>query len=103
MLPLTDRVIRLTQELIQINSELERELGTVAGGAESGVTTGYSVLNTMKGVVDHTRHLLWPFVVAAHQRNEENVRIILQGYRMTRIREMLAALKDDDKVEPSDS
>src|SRR3954471_5291857 len=103
MATLTDRVIRITQELIQVNSDLETEMTHLAEGGADWMTAGYSVLNTMKGVVDHTRHLLWPFVVAAHQRSEENIRIILQGYRMTRIREMLAALKDDDKVEPSDS
>jgi|SRR3954471_21394754 hypothetical protein len=100
---LTDRLIHVTQELIAINSELEQDVNAVAGGAESGITAGYAVLNTFKGVVDHTRHLLWPFVVAAHRRSEENLTVILQGYRMTRIREMLSALKTDDQSGPSDT
>src|SRR3954470_14895792 len=103
MATLTDRVIRITQELIQVNSDLETEMTHLAEGSADWMTAGYTVLNTFKGVVDHTRHLLWPFVVAAHQRSEENLTAIMQGYRMTRIREMLSALKQDDQNEGSDT
>ena len=103
MPPLTDRLIRLTQELIEVNRELEQEVAATSAGAAPDVTAGYTVLNTFKGVVDQTRHLLWPFVVAAHQRSEENLTVIMQGYRMNRIRQMIGSLREDDEHDRSDT
>jgi hypothetical protein len=100
---LTDRLIRLTQELIEINRELEQDIAATSAGAAPEVTAGYAVLNTFKGVVDQTRHLLWPFVIAAHQRSEENLTAIMQGYRMNRIRQMMGSLQEDDEQKPSDT
>ena len=103
MPPLTDRLIRLTQELIEVNRELEQEIAATSAGADPEVTAGYTVLNTFKGVVDQTRHLLWPFVVAAHQRSEENLTAIMQSYRMNRIRQMIGSLQEDDQRGQSDT
>ena len=103
MSPLTDRLISLTQQLIEINRELEQDMAATSAGATPEVTAGYTVLNTFKGVLDQTRHLLWPFVIAAHQRSEEKLTAIMQGYRMNRIRQMIGSLQEDDAVDPSDT
>lgn len=102
MPPLTDRLIRLTQELIEVNAELERDLAITKGG-QVDETAGYTVLNTFKGVLDQTRHLLWPFVIAAHQRSEEKLTAIMQNYRMSRVRQMLDALHEEDQHDRSDT
>jgi len=102
MADLLDRVDSLTHELLDINSKLEAELTKASRAAHrSKLLQRARLLKSFKTVVDQTRHLLWPCVLAAEQHAEQNVDVTLQAYRMERIKQMLTALRTEP--DPSDS
>lgn len=95
---MTSPVARLQQimhELMELNSELEKDLATLAVERSSPLLNEYALLSSCKGVLDHTRHLIWPYLLAAEQKAEDNVLHAMQRYRMERIRQMLDAMQRD--------
>lgn len=92
------RLQRLTHELMELNTELEKDLATLAVERNSPLLNEYALLNAFKGVLDHTRHLLWPFLLSAEQHCEENIVHAIQRYRMERIRQMLDAMQRDHEA-----
>ena len=95
MSDLVNRLNALTQELVQLNSDLEKETATLSSNHSSSLVQELGRLKTFKTVVDHTRHLLWPLVLGAEQHAEQNVARAIRAYRMERIMEMVAALQQD--------
>src|SRR5512146_1624865 len=89
-IPMTSTVSRMqkiTSELMELNAELEKELVTLAAERSSPLLTEYALLKAFKGVLDHTRHVMWPYLLGAEQKAEENVLHAMQMYRMERIRQ----------------
>lgn len=92
---IVDRLQKLTNELMELNAELEQDMATLAVERSSPVLNQYALLKAFKGVLDHSRHLLWPYLLAAEQKAEDNVLHAMQTYRMDRIRQMLEAMQRD--------
>ena len=93
-----DRLQRLTREIMELNAELEKDLATLAVERNSPLLSEYALLNAFKGVLDHTRHLIWPYLLGAEQKAEDNVMYAIQRYRMERIRQMLDAMQRDHEA-----
>jgi hypothetical protein len=93
-----NRIQRLTHEIMELNSELEKDLATLAVERNSALLDEYALLSAFKGVLDHTRHLLWPYLLSAEQKAEDNVLHAIQRYRMERIRQMLDAMQRDHEA-----
>lgn len=88
------RLQTLVIELLELNSELERDTGSPTGTeARSDLAANPSVLRAFKGLVDHSRHLIWPYVLQAEQRFGLDVHGAMQQYRMDRVRQMLGAIQ----------
>jgi hypothetical protein len=98
MTPTISRMQKLTTELMELNAELEKDLATLAVERSSPLLTEYALLKAFKGVLDHSRHVLWPYLLGAEQKAEENVLHAMQMYRMERIRQMLEAIQRDQEV-----
>lgn len=92
---IVNRLQKLTAELMELNAELEQDMATLAVERSSPVLNQYALLKAFKGVLDHSRHLLWPYLLGAEQKAEDNVLHAMQSYRMERIRQMLEAVKRD--------
>ncbi len=98
---MTSPVARLQQimnALMELNSELEKDLATLAVERSSPLLNEFALLSSFKGVLDHTRHLTWPYLLAAEQKAEDNVLHAMQRYRMERIRQMLDAMQRDHEA-----
>jgi hypothetical protein len=98
MMPTASRIQKLTSELMELNAELEKGLATLAVERSSPLLTEYALLKAFKGVTDHARHVLWPYLLGAEQKAEENVLHAMQMYRMERIRQMLEAIQRDQGI-----
>lgn len=98
MTPTASRIQKLTSELMELNAELEKGLATLAVERSSPLLAEYALLKAFKGVLDHTRHVLWPYLLGAEQKAEENVLHAMQMYRMERIRQMLEAIQRDQEI-----
>ena len=99
--PLPDRIDRLVHELLAVNSKLEAALREAEKKPDSELLQHLGLLKSFKGAVDHTRHLLWPYVLGTEQNAEHNIMQALQAYRMERIKQMLAAVRRDDAASDS--
>jgi len=98
---IVNRLQKLMAELMELNAELEQDTATLAVERSSPILTQYALLKAFKGVLDHSRHLLWPYLLGAEQRAEDNVLHALQTYRMERIRQMLEAIQRDRELSGS--
>ena len=98
---LPDRIDRLVHELLAVNSKLEEALHEAENKPDSELVQHLGLLKSFKGAVDHTRHLLWPYVLGTQQNAEQNIMQALQTYRMERIKQMLAAVRRDDAASDS--
>jgi hypothetical protein len=85
-------------DLMELNAELEKDLATLAVERSSPLLNEFALLSSLKGVLDHTRHLTWPYLLAAEQKAEDNVLHAMQRYRMERIRQMLDAMQRDQEA-----
>jgi tRNA A37 methylthiotransferase MiaB len=92
------RLQKIVHDLMELNSELEKDLATLAVERNSPLLKEYALLAAFKGVVDHTRHLTWPYLLSAEQHAEDNVLHAMQRYRMERIRQMLDAMQRDHEA-----
>ena len=98
---MTSPVARLQQimhDLMELNAELEKDLATLAVERSSPLLHEFALLSSLKGVLDHTRHLTWPYLLAAEQKAEDNILHAMQRYRMERIRQMLDAMQRDHEA-----
>src|ERR1051325_10767839 len=95
MSDLVTRLNTLTQELLQLNSELEKETTALSSNHSTPLVRQLGRLKAFKTVVDHTRHVLWPLVLGAEQHAEQNVARAIRDYRMERIMDMVLALQQD--------
>ncbi len=94
------RIHKLTQDLLDLNAELEQELAGFAVDRSSALFSEYGLLMAFKGILDHSRHLVWPFVLGAEQKAERNIGVVMQSYRIDRIRQMVASLQQDREGAP---
>lgn len=101
MSELVSRIHRLTQELLELNTRLEQDLATFSVDRSSELFQQYALLKAYKGVLDHSRHLIWPYVLGAEQNAQRNAKHVMQDYRMERIRQMVTALKQTDDRSPA--
>lgn len=98
---MTSPVTRLQQimhDLMELNTELEKDMATLAVERSSPLLHEFALLSACKGVLDHTRHLIWPYLLAAEQKAEDNILHAMQRYRMERIRQMLDAVQRDQEA-----
>ncbi|MDP9269257.1 MAG: hypothetical protein M3P27_13175 [Acidobacteriota bacterium] len=99
---LPDRIDRLVHELLAVNSKLEAALREAESRPDSELLLQHAgLLKSFKGAVDHTRHLLWPYVLGSEQNAEQNIMQAMQVYRMERIKQMLTAVRRDDRASDS--
>jgi hypothetical protein len=88
--------------LESIQKELEEKSRLEAHDAELAAQLEYELLNEFKRSLDHSRHLIWPYLIALQQHSAENIDYALQLYRMQRVREMLLAMRKDKEAFESD-
>ena len=95
--------IRSAIKLLEaIQKELEHKSGLEAHDAELASQLDYELLSDFKRSLDHSRHLIWPYIVALQQHSPENIDYALQLYRMQRVREMLLAMRKDKETFETD-
>ena len=88
--------------LNDIHAQLEAKSSEAIHDQELSNTLNFELLDEFKRKVDHTRHIIWPYLIALQQHSPENVDYALQLYRMQRVREMLKAMKADDAAMQKD-
>lgn len=88
--------------LDEIHSQLEAKSTQAIHDQELAQSLEFELLDEFKRKVDHTRHIIWPYLIALQQHSPENVDYALQLYRMQRVREMLKAMKADQAAVEKD-
>jgi hypothetical protein len=95
--------IRAAIRLLEaVQKELEAKSALEAHDAELAAQLDYELLDDFKRSLDHSRHLIWPYIIALQQHSPENIDYALQLYRMQRVREMLTAMRKDRATFESD-
>ena len=97
MSELTDRILRVTEDLQVIQETLS---AAAAPGAPPEVRERImedlldkNMITELKAAVDHMRHLLWSYIEASSNKNPHMVTRTLQAVRMQRVTEMLKILQ----------
>jgi hypothetical protein len=102
MSDLSEQIRSAIKLLEAVQKELEQKSSLEAHDAELAAQLDYELLNDFKRSLDHSRHLIWPYLIALQQHSPENIDYALQLYRMQRVREMLLAMRKDKDTFESD-
>ncbi len=102
MSDLSEQIRSAIKLLEAVQRELEQKSSLEAHDAELAAQLDYELLSDFKRSLDHSRHLIWPYLIALQQHSPENIDYALQLYRMQRVREMLLAMRKDKDTFESD-
>jgi hypothetical protein len=102
MSDLSEQIRSAIKLLEAVQKELEQKSSLEAHDAELAAQLDYELLSDFKRSLDHSRHLIWPYLIALQQHSPENIDYALQLYRMQRVREMLLAMRKDKDTFESD-
>jgi hypothetical protein len=102
MSELSEKIRTAVKMLEAIQKELEEKSRLAEHDAELAQQLDYELLSDFKRSLDHSRHLIWPYIIALQQHTPENIDYALQLYRMQRVREMLLAMRKDKDTFESD-
>jgi hypothetical protein len=99
---LSEKIRSAIRLLEAVQKELEAKSALEAHDAELAAQLDYELLDDFKRSLDHSRHLIWPYIIALQQHSPENIDYALQLYRMQRVREMLMAMRKDKETFDTD-
>jgi hypothetical protein len=102
MSDLSEQIRAAIRLLEAVQKELEAKSALEAHDAELAAQLDYELLDDFKRSLDHSRHLIWPYIIALQQHSPENIDYALQLYRMQRVREMLMAMRKDKETFDTD-
>ncbi|MCU1308653.1 MAG: hypothetical protein JWN45_3348 [Acidobacteriaceae bacterium] len=100
---LAQDIRNLSAALNQLCKTLEAKASSPIADSELAGNLTFDLLDNFKNALDHSRHMVWPYVIALQQGSPENVDFALQQYRMQRVREMLTTIRKDEETLKNDA
>jgi hypothetical protein len=100
---LAQDIRNLSAALNKLCKTLEDKATSPVADSELAENLTFDLLDNFKNSLDHSRHMVWPYVIALQQGSPENVDFALQQYRMQRVREMLTTIRKDEEALKNDA